>query len=44
MEARLDNLLFGGWVFDILKIFHRDMIYDIFTNIMAEEESICFVC
>lgn len=35
MNNKLDDLLFGGWVFEILKKFHRDVIYDIFTNIMA---------
>lgn len=43
MENRVDDLLFGNWVFDIMKLFHRDAIYDVFTNFMAEE-SICFVC
>lgn len=31
----MDDLLYGGWVFDIMKIFDRDSLYDIFINIMT---------
>ncbi len=41
-ENKLDELLFSGWAHDILKIFEKDVLYDLFTNMMTEE-SLCFV-
>lgn len=35
MQNKLDDLVFGGWVFEILKIFDRDVLYDIYVNIMT---------
>lgn len=37
-----NDLLYGGWVFDTLKMFDKDSLYEIFTNILMEE-SVCFV-
>lgn len=42
-RASFDNLIYGGWSFDVLKIFEKDLLYEIFTNILMEE-SLCFIC
>lgn len=42
-EQKIDDLLYSGWAYDVLKIFEKDTMYELFTNIMTEE-SICFVC
>lgn len=35
-EARFDELLFSGWAYDIIKIFDKDVLFDLFTNMMTE--------
>lgn len=35
-ENKMDELLFSGWVHDIIKTFDKDVIYDLFTNMMTE--------
>ena len=36
VSEKIDFLLYDGWVFDIMKLFPKDVVYDILTNFMTE--------